>query len=431
MEIKDQSALRALLSQVEIPKFYQVRQCFPKDGIQDVPACLREKLARVEIGRKIQPGMRVVLTAGSRQIAHMPEILRELAAYVRGQGGQPYIIPAMGSHGGATAEGQRRILESYGIKEKSCGCPIYSTMETVQVGTTADGAPVRMDRFAHEADAIIVVGRIKGHTAFRGPYESGLVKMIAIGLGKREGADLLHQGGFREFGKRLPEYARVIWEHCNILFGVGLIENEFDETCRMEVIPGEEIFTQEPPLLQYAKSRMPRLLFPETDILMVHEIGKNISGNGMDPNVTGTFGTPYATGGIKKQTTVVLDISEASHGSFVGLGTADITTKRAFEKLDTDATYFNMMTTKVLGVGKIPMVMEDDRMAVQAAIKTLVDVNPKQVRMLYIKNTLSLQTILISEAQFQESVGQAGVELLEGPRPLRFAPDGSLLEFVG
>ena len=431
MEIKDQSALRALLSQVEIPKFYQVRQCFPKDGIQDVPACLREKLARMEIGRKIQPGMRVVLTAGSRQIAHMPEILRELAAYVRGQGGQPYIIPAMGSHGGATAEGQRRILESYGITEEFCGCPIYSTMETVQVGTTADGAPVRMDRFAHAADAIIVVGRIKGHTAFRGPYESGLVKMIAIGLGKREGADLLHQGGFREFGKRLPEYARVIWEHCNILFGVGLIENEFDETCRMEVIPGEEIFTQEPPLLQYAKSRMPRLLFPETDILMVHEIGKNISGNGMDPNVTGTFGTPYATGGIKKQTTVVLDISEASHGSFVGLGTADITTKRAFEKLDTDATYFNMMTTKVLGVGKIPMVMEDDRMAVQAAIKTLVDVNPKQVRMLYIKNTLSLQTILISEAQFQESVGQAGVELLEGPRPLRFAPDGSLLEFVG
>ena len=431
MEIKDQSALRALLSQVEIPKFYQVRQCFPKDGIQDVPACLREKLARVEIGRKIQPGMRVVLTAGSRQIAHMPEILRELAAYVRGQGGQPYIIPAMGSHGGATAEGQRRILESYGITEEFCGCPIYSTMETVQVGTTADGASVRMDRFAHEADAIIVVGRIKGHTAFRGPYESGLVKMIAIGLGKREGADLLHQGGFREFGKRLPEYARVIWEHCNILFGVGLIENEFDETCRMEVIPGEEIFTQEPPLLQYAKSRMPRLLFPETDILMVHEIGKNISGNGMDPNVTGTFGTPYATGGIKKQTTVVLDISEASHGSFVGLGTADITTKRAFEKLDTDATYFNMMTTKVLGVGKIPMVMEDDRMAVQAAIKTLVDVNPKQVRMLYIKNTLSLQTILISEALFQESVGQAGVELLEGPRPLRFAPDGSLLEFVG
>ena len=431
MEIKDQSALRALLSQVEIPKFYQVRQCFPKDGIQDVPACLREKLARMEIGRKIQPGMRVVLTAGSRQIAHMPEILRELAAYVRGQGGQPYIIPAMGSHGGATAEGQRRILESYGITEEFCGCPIYSTMETVQVGTTADGAPVRMDRFAHEADAIIVVGRIKGHTAFRGPYESGLVKMVAIGLGKREGADLLHQGGFREFGKRLPEYARVIWEHCNILFGVGLIENEFDETCRMEVIPGEEIFTQEPPLLQYAKSRMPRLLFPETDILMVHEIGKNISGNGMDPNVTGTFGTPYATGGIKKQTTVVLDISEASHGSFVGLGTADITTKRAFEKLDTDATYFNMMTTKVLGVGKIPMVMEDDRMAVQAAIKTLVDVNPKQVRMLYIKNTLSLQTILISEALFQESVGQAGVELLEGPRPLRFAPDGSLLEFVG
>ena len=293
-----------------------------------------------------------------------------------------------------------------------------------------DGDPVRMDRFAFESDAVVVVGRIKGHTAFRGPYESGLVKMIAVGLGKREGADLLHQKGFRVFGERLPQYARVIYDHCNILFGVGIIENEHDETCRIEVLPSEKIFDKEPALLTYAKSRMPRLLFPETDLLLVREIGKNFSGNGMDPNVTGTFGTPYASGGIQKQRTVVLDISAESHGSFVGLGTADVTTKRAFGKLDTNTTYFNMITTKVLGVGKIPVVMEDDRLAIQTALKTLADVDPKRSRIVYLKNTLSLQTIMISEALLDKAKSCKEVDILEGPRPFSFDADGNLMDLA-
>ena len=297
MVIKEQSGLRAVLKDIPIPPVYVVRQNVPQDGIPDVSACLREKLDREELRSRIRPGMRVVLTAGSRQIAHMPEILQELARFLKGQGAKPYIIPTTGSHGGATAEGQRNILESYGITEEFCECPIFSSMETVEVGKMPDGDPVRMDRFAFESDAVVVVGRIKGHTAFRGPYESGLVKMIAVGLGKREGADLLHQKGFRVFGERLPQYARVIYDHCNILFGVGIIENEHDETCRIEVLPSEKIFDKEPALLTYAKSRMPRLLFPETDLLLVREIGKNFSGNGMDPNVTGTFGTPYGHGG--------------------------------------------------------------------------------------------------------------------------------------
>ena len=191
MVIKEQSGLRAVLKDIPIPPVYVVRQNFPQDGIPDVSACLREKLDREELRSRIRPGMRVVLTAGSRQIAHMPEILQELARFLKGQGAKPYIIPTMGSHGGATAEGQRNILESYGITEEFCECPIFSSMETVEVGKMPDGDPVRMDRFAFESDAVVVVGRIKGHTAFRGPYESGLVKMIAVGLGKREGADLL------------------------------------------------------------------------------------------------------------------------------------------------------------------------------------------------------------------------------------------------
>lgn len=430
MEIKEQSGLREVLKDVPLPNMYLVRQDFPRDGIADVPGYLRQRLDREDLKARIKPGMRVVLTGSSRQVANMPVILRELAVFVKDLGAQPYIIPAMGSHGGATAQGQREILESYGITEEFCGCPIYSSMETVQVGTMDCGDEVRMDKFAHEADAIILVGRIKAHTAFRGKYESGLIKMMAIGLGKREGADSLHRAGFGRMGERLPQYAKVVYDHCNIIFGVGAIENESDQTCRIEVLPGEEIFDKEPDLLLYAKSRLPRLLFPETDVLMVHEIGKNFSGSGMDPNVTGTFGTPYATGGIKKQRTVVFDLSPESHGSFIGLGKADTTTKRAFEKLDTNATYFNMITSTVLGVGKIPMVLEDDKLALQAAIKTLTQVDKDQVRIVYIKNTLSLQNVLISEALLEQAKTLDGVEILEGPRPLRFDRDGNLLDFA-
>ena len=301
MEIKEQSGLRQVLAGTPIPKMCRVRQIFKRDEIEDIPAYLREKLDNPELRSRIKPGMRVVLTGSSRQIANMPVILRELATFVKEQGAQPYIIPAMGSHGGATDEGQRQILESYGITEEFCGCPIFSSMETVRVGEVLDGDEVRMDKFAHDADAVIVVGRIKGHTAFRGPYESGLIKMMAIGMGKRAGADSLHKEGFGKMGERLPVFAKAVFDSCNVIFGVAPIENEFDQTCRIEVIPAEEIFEKEPDLLLYAKSRMPRLLIPETDVLMVHEIGKNFSGSGMDPNVTGTFGTPFASGGIQKQ----------------------------------------------------------------------------------------------------------------------------------
>lgn len=406
----------------------RVRQRFDRDGISDVAAVLREKLNDEKLKARIRPGMRVVLTGSSRQIANMPLILKKLAAFVRAQGGEPCIIPAIGSHGGATAEGQKALLEGYGITEDYCGCPILSSMETVRVGQLPDGDEVRMDRFAHEADAVIVVGRIKAHTAFRGTYESGLVKMMAIGMGKRAGADSLHRAGFGKMGERLPLYAKVVFDNCNVIFGVAPIENEFDQTCRIEVIPAEEIFDREPELLRYAKSRLPRILLPETDVLIVGEIGKNFSGSGMDPNVTGTFGTPYATGGIQKQRVVVLDLSEQTHGNFIGLGMADTTTKRAFEKLDTNAAYFNMLTSTVLCVGKIPMVLEDDKLAIQAALKTLTQVDREHIRVVYLKNTLSLETIMVSEALLEQVRGRDDMEILEQPHPLSFDSEGRLLD---
>lgn len=416
------------MEEVPIPGMCRVRQRFDRDGISDVAAVLREKLNDEKLKARIRPGMRVVLTGSSRQIANMPLILKKLAAFVRAQGGEPCIIPAMGSHGGATAEGQKALLEGYGITEDYCGCPILSSMETVRVGQLPDGDEVRMDRFAHEADAVIVVGRIKAHTAFRGTYESGLVKMMAIGMGKRAGADSLHRAGFGKMGERLPLYAKVVFDNCNVIFGVAPIENEFDQTCRIEVIPAEEIFDQEPELLRYAKSRLPRILLPETDVLIVGEIGKNFSGSGMDPNVTGIFGTPYATGGIQKQRVVVLDLSEQTHGNFIGLGMADTTTKRAFEKLDTNAAYFNMLTSTVLCVGKIPMVLEDDKLAIQAALKTLTQVDRDHIRMVYLKNTLSLETIMVSEALLEQVRGRDDMEILEQPHPLSFDSEGRLLD---
>ena len=245
MEIKEQSGLRQVLAGTPLPKMCKVRQIFKRDGIEDVPAYLQKKLDNPKLRARIKPGMRVVLTGSSRQIANMSVILRKLAQFVKEQGAQPYIIPAMGSHGGATDEGQRQILESYGITEEFCGCPIFSSMETVRVGELPNGDEVRVDKFAHDADAVIVVGRIKAHTAFRGPYESGLIKMMAIGMGKRAGADSLHSAGFGEMGERLPLYAKVVFDSCNIIFGVAPIENEFDQTCRIEVIPAEEIFDKE------------------------------------------------------------------------------------------------------------------------------------------------------------------------------------------
>lgn len=428
MEIQEQSGLRAVLAGTPLPRVCLVRQRFPKDGLKDPAAALREKLP--PMGDRIRPGTRVAITGSSRQVANMAVFLRELASFVKARGAEPFIVPAMGSHGGATAEGQRAILESFGVTEDFCGCPIVSSMETVRVEVLPNGDEVRMDKAAHDADAVIVFGRVKPHTAFRGTYESGLIKMMAIGLGKRAGADSLHKEGFGKMGQRLPVFAKAVFDHCRVAFGVAAIENEVDETCRIEVVPAEEIFSREPELLNYARTRLPRIILPETDVLVVRELGKNFSGSGMDPNVTGTFGTPFASGGIQKQRVAVLDISPESHGSFVGLGMADVTTKRAFEKLQTNATYFNMITSTVLKVGKIPMVLEDDRLALQTAVKTLTGVDHGHVRLVYIKNTLSLEYILVSEALLEEVRSHEDLELLEGPRPLRFDGAGALLDFA-
>lgn len=430
MIIGDYSKINEILDEVVIPRMVKVRQIFPEEAIEDVAGTVREKLNQPEFIARIQPGMRVALTGSSRKIANMNVVLREVASFVRERGAEPYIIPAMGSHGGSTAQGQKEILTGYGITEEFCGCPIHSSMEVAYLGDTPEGLPVYIDKFAAESDAIILVGRIKGHTAFRGTYESGLAKMMTIGLGKQVGADSMHDAGFGELAKRIPIFAKVVLEHAPISFGVGVMENALDQTCRVEVLKGEEIMEKEPALLEYAKSRMPRLMLPETDVLIVREIGKNFSGSGMDPNVTGTWSTPYGGGGIRKQRTVVLDVADSSHGNFLGLGQADTTTFRVLKKMDLANTYPNALTSTVIIPVKMAMFMDNDKHAIQAAIKTLNGVDKNKVRIVYIKNTLYLKEIFVSEALLEEVKASNEMEILEEARAFQFDPEGNLVDFA-
>ena len=340
--------------------------------------------------------MRIAVAVGSRGISNQPRLVRALVAELKGAGARPFIIPAMGSHGGASAEGQKAMLEGLGIKEEYVGAPIRATMETVQLGQAGPELPALIDKFAHEADGIVLINRIKPHVAFRGPYESGLAKMIAIGLGKQKGAEICHNLGFGKMAEHIPAIARTTLAHSRILFAVGLLENAYHETARIEVLPAAEILAREPALQEEAKRLSPRLAFDRLDVLVMDEIGKDISGTGFDTNVVGRYHTPYVSGGPQISRIAVLDITEKSHGNGNGLGIVDYTTRRVLEKFRFDQTYPNALTSTVPASVKIPMVLDCDRHAFQAAIRTCNLAHKEEVRLVRIKNTNEMEEIEIS-----------------------------------
>lgn len=429
-KFEDYNEIESLLKDVTLPNMFRVTQKFPCRRIEDVAAETRRQIMKAGVLSLVHPGMSIAVTGSSRGIANMNVILRETVTCLKEAGAHPFIIPAMGSHGGATAQGQRQVLEGYGITEEFCGCPIRSSMETICLGYVEENGsklPVYLDKMAWEADGIVAVNRIKPHSAFRGPYESGLMKMLCIGLGKQKGADSLHRDGFGTFATRIGLFGNYVRTHANVLFGVGTIENAYDETNRIVVLKHEDIPTQEPALLEYAKSLMPRILVPETDVLIVKEIGKNFSGSGMDPNITGTWSTPYGGGGIKKQRTCVLDLTDVSHGNGLGIGQADTTTLRFFNKMDFLATYPNALTSTVFLPVKLAMVLRDDRMAIQAAVKTCNHVQPGQLRIVLIRNSLHMGELYLSEAFFEQAKATEGMEIVSGCEPMPFDEKGNLL----
>ena len=415
---------------VQIPKFYKVRQNFYRNSIADVPKEVKEQLKSTHLLGRIVPGSRIAITAGSRQIANMPLILHEIASAVRACGAIPFIIPAMGSHGGATSEGQAGILRHYGITEEACGCPIISNIASELIGHTENGLAVYCSStLVHEADGVILCNRIKPHPGIVGYPQSGLIKMSVIGCGKQRGAQECHRVGLDGMGQRLLESSHVIFKKIPILFGVGIIENAYDETAEIHCIPAEEIHEKEPNLLKRAYELMPKILPDNIDVLYTDFVGKNISGVLADPNVTLRFLIPEKQAEVtRKPPTVFImgDMTEESEGAASGIGQADIITQRLFEKVDLGKTYVNVMTSTFVRGARLPVVMRNDLYALKFGIHVCNAPNPTKVRVVRIQDTLHVSEIMVSAAYLPEIEGDDHFTIIDGPFDLSFDADGNI-----
>jgi hypothetical protein len=416
---------------VEFSRVVKVRQRFPRPRVEDIEAVLREQLEREEIASTVRPGMSVALTAGSRGIAEINGILRSLVAILKEMGAEPFIVPAMGSHGGATAEGQVEILESLGVTEEYCGAPIRSSMEVVELGETERGVPVYMDRIASEADGVVLVNRIKAHTDFRSTIESGLLKMASIGLGKHKQALALHGYGVQGIRDFMAEVGEKVLESGHVLFGVGVVENAYDEPAMVEAIPPQEIPRREAELLAEYMQMMPGLPVSDVDVLYVDALGKNYSGTGMDTNVIGRFrilGVEEPESPRVKYV-IVGDISRESHGNALGMGLADLTTRRLADQVDRKAMNANVITSTFVERAKVPMVLENDEEALETAVRCNWGVPLGQTRFVRIPNTLHLEYLYVSENLVDEVLQNADAEVVGDPEELRFDADGFLEGF--
>lgn len=418
--------IRRLLQDVELPRMVRIRQNFDTAEIQDLSGAVRQALRQEKIREKVRPGMSIAITAGSRGTDRYPEMMRAIVTELKAMGAKPFLIPAMGSHGGGTAEGQTMMLESLGITEETVGAPIRSTMKVVQIGTNADGYPVYIDRYAAEADGIVVANRVKPHTNFRGEYESGLMKMMTIGLGKNIGAATCHKLPMDDMPHNVFAFGSAVLRNANVLFGVATVENAMDRVKKVAALTAREIPEAEKELLAEAKASMPRILFDNLDVLVVDRIGKNFSGPGMDPNITGISGNPHLKLKPDVQRRVVLDLSDETHGNGTGIGLADFSTKRAFDKLDMDAMYPNNITSRSPAGGKIPVILGNDELALKAAVYTCDKTAGRGIRMVRIPNTLHITEIEISAALLEEAEREPRIEILTSPRGWTFDREGNL-----
>ena len=416
-----------LLSSIQFPPFLAMEYIATQPAVESPEQAAYDAVHTCPDIARVRPGETVALTAGSREVYDIVGILRGVIRAVREQGGVPFIVPAMGSHGGATAEGQVRVLEHFGITEEALGVEIRSSMETVLVGHTEDGYPVHLDRIANAADHIIPIGRVKPHTDVRGPVESGVMKMLAIGLGKQYGASLCHKLGFPNMGKSVWNFGSVILENCRVLMGLAVVENGEHRTARIEGIPAAQIRKREPELLAYAKSLMPRIPFDNLDVLLVSEIGKDISGAGMDPNVTGrsvTLGEfwPHA------EKIGVFNITSVSDGNAAGIGNADAITSQMYRQIDRLPMYINSITCRDTGGARIPTVMDTQELVLRYLLYTCIRRKEAQdqPRIVWIQNTACLRRIYISEALAHEARQLKDFRVTCESRPLEINKDGEL-----
>ncbi len=407
-----------------IPDVALVRQHFTTEHIEDVAGEVRKQLAGVGLAQKVKPGQRIALTAGSRGVTNIALILGTIAEELKKLGAKPFIVPAMGSHGGATAEGQVELIAEYGITEAALGIPILSSMETVVLGETKYGASVHMDKNAYNADGIIVVGRIKNHTSFRAPIESGLCKMMAIGLGKQKGAESIHD---HDLPRNIPEAAKIHIATGKILLGVGTVENAYHQTCRIVATPAEKIIETDMEYLKLAAKMLPRVPFDAADVFVVDWIGKNISGTGMDMNVVGmwrrTGEAPYPPLYTRL---VVLNVRPESHGNCAGLGAADFTTRKLVDQWEAEKTYWNMITGNFPEGAKIPFTLDNDVEAVQVALRSAKPAGGT-FELVRIKDTMNLDEFYCTAGLLEELKGRPEYEVIKPLAPMPSDGEGNLL----
>jgi hypothetical protein len=422
-------AVRDLAYTAPFPPLLLVRQNVDAPRVPDVA---RATAMALEVLRaRISPGMTVAITAGSRGIHDKPAVVRAAGQWLRSAGAQPFVVPAMGSHGGATAEGQLGVLAELGMTEASLGMPIRSTMETVDLGQVPDGPTAYLDRNAAAADAILVVNRVKAHTDFKDDVESGLAKITAIGLGKQGGAAGIHLYGPANLGTWIPRVARRIIDTGKVLGGIAIIENAYHRAAAIEFVEPHDIGgAGEVRLLRQAKNLMATLPFERIDVAVVDVMGKNKSGSGIDTNVIGRMMIRGSAEFERPQITniVVLDISDESHGNAVGLGLADFIPFRVLEKLDLRSTYINAMTSGLGGPqrAQIPIALSTDRDAIAAAILTCGRADLEHARVVRVRDTLDLSELLVSESLRGEVEANPRLEIVGGPAVMSFDDDGRI-----
>jgi len=418
---------------MKFPTMYRIRQRFDDITVENIGLTVAAELRKLSL-TPIKPGDRVAITAGSRGIANIADILKAIVEYVKSFGGQPFIFPAMGSHGGATAEGQVAVLKQLGITESYLNAPILSSMEAEEIDRTEDDVPVYVDQNALAADHIVVVNRIKCHTKFKAPLESGLMKMMAIGMGKLKGAEFYHKAAIQHtFPKIVTDAARLVIRKTPVWCGLGIVENAYSQTALISAIKPEAIEDKEKELLVLSKKMMAKLPFNDIDLLIVDEMGKNISGVGIDPNVTGrnrdllgVFDHP-----VKVKRLFVRDLTTKSKGNAIGIGLTDLTTQRLVDKIDYAATYKNCITAISLEKAAVPMHFETDRQAIEVGLGSMGLIPPEASKIVRIKNTSSLEMVEVSEAYAVELKQRTDLEIIGQPQPMVFDKADNLLPSDG
>jgi hypothetical protein len=411
------------------PKMFRMKQELLGPMVTDIPAAVRETMQSLSLKEKVKPGQTVAITSGSRGVANIATITKAVVDELKALGLEPFICPTMGSHGEATAEGQLKILEHYGITEATMGCPMKSSMEVVEIGKVK-GTTVFCDKNAWGADHIVVIGRVKAHTDFDGEIESGLYKMMAIGLGKQHGAENYHRAGHHySYAEIFPLVGQAVLDSGHVLFGLGIVENGHDQTAKVQAVLPKDFRSVEKALLAEAKAWMARIPFDKIDILIVDELGKNISGAGMDPNVIGRASVQKPAGKPQIRVLFVRDITPEAEGNAIGVGFAEMTTKRLVEKINYAAMHMNAITSGVAEAAKVPMAFATDKEAIETALG-LIGLTPvDEARVVRIKNTLHLIEIDCSEAMLAEVKAHKRLATVTEPRTMTFEASGNLPVF--